>query len=221
MASWVEDFVGALAEVQLPNVFNPYADVCPSHDLPGAPTVRRNNLAKVLDRQLVMGTDTIWVGRDLGYRGARRTGLALTDERHLPEMASALGVDGIEKSTATSLDERTASITWGVLRRLPSVPVLWNAFPLHPHGPGDQQSNRQHTLKERAAALWSLEALVMKFQPRDIVAIGNDASIALTAMGLSHTKVRHPSYGGQAQFIDQMEQLYEISSLTEKQLRLI
>jgi len=31
-----------------------------------------------------LGSNTIWMGRDLGYRGGRRTGLALTDEAHLP-----------------------------------------------------------------------------------------------------------------------------------------
>lgn len=33
--------------------------------------------------------DAIWIGRDLGYRGGRRTGLALTDDVHMTHHAAA------------------------------------------------------------------------------------------------------------------------------------
>src|SRR5471030_1838685 len=80
-------FVNALSELKLDNVFNPYADTCPVHDRSDAVSARRRNLRGYLKAAAAIGVDTIWMGRDLGYRGGRRTGLALTDERHLPAMS--------------------------------------------------------------------------------------------------------------------------------------
>ena len=86
-----EGFVSRLADVELPNVFNPYQDVCRAHDEPDAPSKRRANLTTALAAALELDVRTIWIARDLGYRGGRRTGLALTDEAHLHEHARLLG----------------------------------------------------------------------------------------------------------------------------------
>ena len=75
--SRVKEFADALAAFHLPNVFNPYTDECPAHDYDGSSIVRRNNLIAVLEGALRVGVETMWFGRDLGYRGGRRTGLAL------------------------------------------------------------------------------------------------------------------------------------------------
>ena len=80
-------FVQALASIQLPNVFNPYADQCEVHDRANAAATRRKSLRSYLQAVESLGVDTIWMGRDLGYRGGRRTGLALTDEQHLAAVA--------------------------------------------------------------------------------------------------------------------------------------
>ena len=76
-------FTEALSRVHLDNVFNPYADVCELHDRPDAAARRRQNLELSLSRALELNVRTMWIARDLGYRGGRRTGLALTDEMHL------------------------------------------------------------------------------------------------------------------------------------------
>ena len=73
-------FVKALAAIRLPNVFNPYVDQCDVHDRANAPALRRRALRTYLEAIMTLGSDTIWMGRDLGYRGGRRTGLALTDK---------------------------------------------------------------------------------------------------------------------------------------------
>ncbi|MNE63150.1 hypothetical protein D3C80_1584820 [compost metagenome] len=99
-------------------------------------------------------------------------------------------------------------MTWDLIERLPVVPVLWNAFPLHPHEPGNSMSNRLHSKREREITSWTLRALVKEFDVSEVVAIGNDASDALEGMGIRHTKVRHPSYGGQAEFTGKVAKLY-------------
>jgi hypothetical protein len=45
--------------------------------------------------------------------------------------------------------ERTSTVVWDMLARIGERVLLWNAFPLHPHEPGNPLSNRVHTRAER------------------------------------------------------------------------
>ena len=70
-----------------PNAFNPYTDTCPKFDKKDAPQSRFDLLRKIMTVATEREIDSIWIGRDLGYRGGCRTGLALTDDRHVEEHA--------------------------------------------------------------------------------------------------------------------------------------
>lgn len=204
-------FADALAKTRLPSVFNPYSDCCPDHDRADAARVRRRNLVRCLDAALAEKVDTIWIARDLGYRGGRRTGVPLTDEVHLNHAAALMG--GIELDRATrgpAVAERTAAVVWSVLSRIGEPAVLWNIFPLHPHEPADPFSNRCHTRSEREATWPLLTALIAMINPRRIVAIGRDAGMALNGLDIKVEIVRHPSYGGQAEFISGVNRIYGV-----------
>ena len=195
-------FIAALADTCLPSVFNPYRDCCLVHDRPDAARVRKRNLMRFLEAALAVRVDTIWIARDLGYRGGRRTGVPLTDEIHLGQAGALLGGVALDRATrGPVVAERTAAIVWRVLNRIGEPAVLWNIFPLHPHESGDPFSNRCHTRAEREATWPLLTALIAMIQPRRIVAIGRDAGLALSGIGIPVHTVRHPSYGGQAEFI--------------------
>jgi hypothetical protein len=158
--------------------------------------------------------DALWIGRDLGYRGGRRTGLALTDDVHLSVHATRWNVSFERATTGSMVAERTAAVIWSLLARI-SVPVfLWNVFPLHPHEPDDPFSNRSHKPRERAAGEELLAELIIMLRPRRLVAIGNDAAkTAIRLAGISEvTQVRHPSYGGQSDFVRQVRGLYDLTS---------
>lgn len=207
-----ETFAAALAEIQLPSVFNPYRDICSEHDRHDASSVRRQNLVRCLEAALAARADTIWIARDLGYRGGRRTGVALTDEVHL-EPASVL-MGGIELERATRgpvVAERTSAIVWRVLSCIGEPVVLWNIFPLHPYEAGNPFSNRCHTRAEREATWPLLTALIEMIAPKRIVAIGRDAGLALSGISIPVQVVRHPSYGGQAEFIAGVQTIYGIA----------
>ena len=47
-------------------------------------------------------------------------------------------------------------------------------------------------------------------RPRRIVAIGRDAGMALAGLDIPVELVRHPSYGGQAEFIAGVNEIYGI-----------
>lgn len=204
-------FAAALAETRLPSVFNPYRETCSTHDRTDAADVRRRNLVGCLEAALATRVDTVWIARDLGYRGGRRTGVPLTDELHLGPAGVLMG--GIELERATRgpvVAERTAAIVWRVLARIGEPVVLWNIFPLHPHAANDPFSNRCHTRAERDATWPLLTALIAMIRPKRIVAIGRDAGLALSGIDIPLQVVRHPSYGGQSEFIAGVHAIYGI-----------
>lgn len=209
-------FVQALASIQLPNVFNPYADQCAVHDRANAAALRRKTLRSYLQSVEALGVDTIWMGRDLGYRGGRRTGLALTDEQHLSAVAGLYpGADAVKATLGPIVAERTAAEIWGVLRLLDVPPLLWNVFPFHPHEAGDSFTNRKFTAKELRVVDELNAELVRWLGIRSIIAIGQDAAGYGAQFGAPVECVRHPSYGGTTEFREGMRRLYKLKRRIE------
>jgi len=207
-----KSFAAALSRTRLPSVFNPYVDSCPVHDRADAARVRKRNLVRFLNAALEAGVDTIWVARDLGYRGGRRTGVPLTDEVHLGHAAALMGGINLERATlGPVIAERTATVVWDVLSRIGQPVVLWNVFPLHPHEDGDPFSNRCHRRAEREATWPFLIALIAMIRPKRIIAIGRDAGLALNGINIEIEIVRHPSYGGQTEFVAGVHRIYGVS----------
>ncbi len=154
----------------------------------------------------------MWIARDLGYRGGRRTGIPLTDDVHLPLVGRLLS--GVELQRATKgpiIAERTAAVIWRVLTQIKQPVLLWNVFPYHPHEPNYAFSNRAHTATEREITFPLLRALIGMFQPRRLVAIGRDARQALDCMDIQVATVRHPSYGGKSEFVSGVFKLYGVT----------
>lgn len=213
MNAHIRSFTDALSAVQLDNVFNPYADHCALHDRPDAVARRRQNLELSLSTAVNLDVRTIWIARDLGYRGGRRTGLALTDEMHLNAYSTLFRGLPVEKATkGPAVGERTANVIWRMLARIDEPVFLWNVFPLHPHEPNDPMSNRCHTARERDACGEFFHRIVDLLQPEKIIAIGGDAHRAVESLGINSVRVRHPSYGGQNVFIGQIEEVYSLDT---------
>jgi hypothetical protein len=216
------EFVSSIQDIRFANVFNPYADRCDVHDVEDAPNRRARALLGMLEAASHTEVDAFWIGRDLGYRGGRRTGLALTDEVHLPIHAMRWNVS-VERATAgTMVAERTAAVIWSMLASVTAHVFLWNVFPFHPHDPDDPFTNRAHSAREREAGEEVLSELIRMLRPRHLVAIGNDATkSALKIGGIGPVvQVRHPSYGGQRDFIQQVACVYDVPIET-KQLKLL
>ena len=202
-------FVAALSKIELPSVFNPYRDRCELHDLADAPALRRRNLRSYLGAIESMAADTIWMGRDLGYRGGRRTGLALTDEKNLPALAVSYPGARPEKATrGPVVAERTAAEIWAMLERLRRRPLLWNVFPFHPHESEAPFTNRKFTTRELGQALELNRALVSWLKIKRIVCIGQDAAAYASSLGVEVDCIRHPSYGGVKDFRAGVARIY-------------
>jgi|SRR6478672_5691286 len=206
-------FVEAVADLRFENCFNPYADRCDVHDHDDAPRRRAAALSAIVERAAKKPIDAIWIGRDLGYRGGRRTGLALTDDVHIEQHARRWNMIAERSTIGTAVAERTAAVIWNVLDKIDSEIFLWNVFPLHPHEPNEPFTNRQHNSHERRAGEELLETLISLLRPARIIAVGNDAAAAAgrIASNAPVICVRHPSYGGQTQFLQQISDLYGIA----------
>jgi len=205
-----EQFIQVLKRASFENVFNPYSDRCKQYDTEDAPDKRCRALLALLRAAAKVEVDSLWLGRDLGYRGGRRTGLALTDDVHVSDHAARWGVD-IERATlGPMIAERTAAVIWKIIGRITDPIFLWNVFPFHPYRPDQPLTNRSHNSMERKVGEELLSELICMLKPRRLIAIGNDAAdTAARLIGRVHfTRVRHPSYGGQRTSLTQIESLY-------------
>src|SRR5208282_2509608 len=151
---------------------------CAVHDVKDAPLRRSLALLQLLLVASANEIDALWIGRDLGHRGGRRTGLALTDDVHLPIHAARWNISVERATTGSFMAERTAAVIWSMLAVVNAPVFLWNVFPFHPHEPDAPFSNRSHKPNERAVGEALLAELVAMLRPRRLVAIGNDAAKA-------------------------------------------
>jgi len=207
--------IQALKGLSFKNAFNPYVDRCSVHDTAHAPELRERHLSHMLECAHRVDLDAIWVGRDLGYRGGRRTGLALTDAVHFPDHLQRWGLPPQALTYGKPVAERTATVVWRVLPRNPVPVLLWNVFPLAPFREGAEFSNRAQNAREREAGMDILDRIIGYVEPGQIIAIGNDAFSAVSAAFPRKRirKARHPSYGGQSEFLANMEAVYPQASL--------
>lgn len=196
----IADLAAAPAPPDAVNMYAPWG--------PPGNAVRRANLALALRLARARGPDLLLVGEAPGYNGARRTGVPFTSERLLLEGLGPLGQFGAERGFAIATDdgrtagEQTATIVYRELRELGLFAAGWNAYPLHPHRPGDDQSNRPPRAAELALGRPFLARALALFPGVPAVAMGNVAAASLAALGVSYVKLRHPAQGGARSFAE-------------------
>jgi uracil-DNA glycosylase len=206
-----QQFIGRLSQISFPDVFNPYRDLCNEHDHSESPAIRRLNLQRYIEATLARNADSLWLGRDCGYRGGRRTGIALTDELQLETLERHFGFAGISKATVgMPVKERTATEVWKIIQEVNASVFLWNVFPFHPYETGNPMSNRRHTAREFNACKDFLCSLIDWLRPKRILALGADAYKAVLHVGFKASLVRHPSYGGHIEFAEAVRVLYDL-----------
>src|SRR5205085_12085699 len=81
-------------------------------------------------------------------------------------------------------------------------PALWNALPFHPFFAGEPNTNRVPASAELEIGAPFIEWMLRLFPIETVVAIGNQASISMTRLGIAHERVRHPSQGGKNKFVE-------------------
>lgn len=202
--------------------FNPYKDICEYFDAPNSHKVRKKNLEKYLEHFSKLDSIDLWVGRDLGYKGGRRTGIPFTSENNIDTLNLKLGLDlKIESKSKVISSEVSANTIWEIFNNLSNNIIFWNIYPYHPHEKGNQLSNRKFNREEEIFGLRILKALIDSLNINRIICIGNDSVNSLKKakiVDIPITSVRHPSYGGVTIFKNQMKDLYEINDIKQMNL---
>jgi uracil-DNA glycosylase len=208
------DVLDRIQQLKFDGAFNPYVESCIVYDRPRSPEIRSQILLSILEKATNITVDAVWIGRDLGHKGGRRTGLALTDDLTFERHLSRWHIDVERPTNGSAVKEQTATAIWDMLDQISQNIFLWNVFPLHPHPTDNQFSNRSHTAHERKAGEEVLSLICKLIKPSRIVAIGNDAANSARKLWPDMTvcKVRHPSYGGKKDFFKGIEQIYGFKS---------
>lgn len=205
----IDTFIDDLSAYEADRVFNPWKMNCEDVDVEGSFAIRCENLRTVLCACADASEVDVWIGRDLGWRGGRRTGVALVDEFSLADYAHSIEAEGLRKATVGPfMRERTATEIHLARSRMSQKLFFWNVFPFHPHEPGKPQSNRMHTRGEREVGLAFLKTVLALLPFGRLVTIGKDATNALQSVNMAGFSVRHPSYGGQNEFHRQIDAHY-------------
>lgn len=186
-----------------PAVTNPYAGGSVGAER------RRRNLARYLDLLAQVPAPVAIIGEAPGYRGCAVTGIPLTSRRVLAEVwpcwppLASLARD-LTADVDAPWSEPTAAVLWRhLMPLLQAPPLLWNAFPFHPHPPGDASANRRPSRAELAEGAPYLREILCLFRPRLIVALGRIAQQQLAGIGADAPRIlalRHPARGGATQF---------------------
>lgn len=171
------------------------------------------NLEIYLDH-LSSNPPALWlVGEAPGYRGCRETGIPFTSPAILAHCENKFFMENrhrfaLEKPTK----ESTATSIWASIESVLDMPLLWNAFPFHPHKSDSPHSNRALTTMERAEGVIYVRLVYEMFHPPHIIAIGRSAanSIETSLPNVRFHQVRHPSYGGAGAFRVGLEQVLSL-----------
>jgi uracil-DNA glycosylase len=191
-----------------PNLFNPWRDHCTDDERWNGPDVKFARLAAHLD----CVPEFILCGEAPGYLGCRHSGIAFTSERLLLEgkIPRISPIGRRLTGRARPYSEPSATIVWNALYKLgiEKRTILWNALQLHPHKPGNSQSNRTPTSAEIELGRPALRMLIAEFPTAKVVAVGRKAEGLLNAMGVvPAATVRHPANGGATKFAQGLELL--------------
>jgi uracil-DNA glycosylase len=192
----------------LPTLFNPWHDHCSDDEAGNGPDEKLARLAAHLD----CDPEFILCGEAPGYLGCRHSGIAFVSERLLlngkiPRISS---ISHRLTSRPLSYSEPSATIVWKALYTLgiEKRSILWNALQMHPHRPGNEQSNRTPTSAEIEIGRPALQMLVAAFPLAKVVAVGKKAEGLLKSMSVvPAATVRHPANGGATAFAQGLELL--------------
>jgi len=183
------------------NVFNPWTERDERNDgVLNGPDARCQRLRA----HLRIRPAQILIGEAAGYQGCHVTGIAFTSERLLMTgTVPRIPTSGERLSTRhIPWSEPSATTVWKTLHGLglADTTVLWNAFPWHPHKPGNPQSNRTPTRAERRLGLVVLDSLLSTSPQATVFAVGRHAEGLLKEVGRAALPLRHPSMGGAVLF---------------------
>ena len=211
MTNKIDQFISKLSSFSsLTNVLNPYSEDNEFHE------IAKHNLRIYLERMLVNKPSSIFIGEAPGYNGCRLSGVPFTSERIL--FGDKVKNQIIDKdfgykvrSTDKLQTEQSATLMWEAFEKYQYYPLLWNAFPFHPHVSGKPQSNRTPTRAEQENGRTFILDLMDIYNIKEVYSVGNTAEESLNKLGIQNKKIHHPANGGKHDFIRGIDLTVEVS----------
>ena len=206
----IDCLIQALANAETAaDAFNEYALDCPLNAL------RRANLRRYLRTMAERNPDTLLLMEAPGYRGCRLTGVPVTSRKLIREGLPGLEMFGLDRGYCDVNEagferiygEQSATIVWGALADLGQLPLIWNAFPFHPHKLNQPQTNRRPRAAEIQLGTSFLQMVMRLWRFERVIAVGNVAYQSLGDAGIPCHKLRHPAHGGKNDFVAGLTQL--------------
>jgi uracil-DNA glycosylase len=204
MIDKVDSLIEALAGVRVASdAYNQYAPGDPNND------IRRHNLRLYFMQMVERQPSMLFVGEAPGYRGCRLTGIPLVSRKILVEGIPEWDLFGTARGYLVAADpgfeqiqgEQSATIVWNTLRDYGIAPLIWAAFPFHPHQPEKPLTNRAPRRDEVTMGKVFLQQVLGLLDFQRVVAVGNVAEGSLRSLGVECAKVRHPAQGGKNDFV--------------------
>lgn len=202
----LEPWFSMLAEIpDMSNVHNLYSNSTK------AGKTRLSNLKRYFEQVLATQPKVLLVGEAPGYQGTYRTGVPFCSESIMLRSASKHGFYGEGNGYMRVYHEErvwkepSATVVQRTMDELADPPLIWATFPLHPHKPGIELSNRAPNQAEVKLGSEILRQLIIIVRPEQIIAVGNVAESCLISLGYKPLKVRHPSHGGAKLFNEQLK----------------
>ena len=155
--------------------------------------------------------EILLIGEAPGYRGCRLTGIPFTSGDIIRKAEHSIFKDREnEIGLRQVVSENTATILWNFLSTNKSLPILWNAFPFHPHQRGFPESNRKPDISEIDEGKTYLKTIYNLFKPEKLCSLGRVGESILKEVFPNEKiiYIRHPSHGGKKAFIEGMHKVY-------------
>jgi uracil-DNA glycosylase len=174
-----------------------------------------NGVAGNLEHYLVamkklQGKRVLLVGEAPGHQGCRITGIPFTSGKVFEKISHPLLKTIKDNLVLNSIQaEPTATIVWNYLSTKNDTPLFWNSYPYHPHPKNILNKNRAPTSEEIEQGVYFLKKIVDIYQPTVIAGIGY-SGVECAERAFPNIKIeyiRHPSFGGKADFIEGMNKI--------------
>lgn len=196
----IESFVNDLGNYHADMTFNPWSETNDLFADYQGPQGRRNRLIAHMSCEPFL----ILLGDGAGFQGCATSGIPFTSERLIMEGAiPRVKPTGRLSGRPRPWSEPSASIMWRTLYEIgiAETKILWNAFPWHPHGPGNPASNRTPLAHETQIGGEWLDRLMSIYKDVPLVAVGKTSERLVKRLGINLTAaVRHPAWGGAPHF---------------------
>ena len=211
----INALIDDLSQARLPaDAFNQYAPRDENN------AIRRANLRLYLRAMAMRQPTAIMVMEAPGYRGCRLTGVPVTSRKVLLEGLPAPRMFGAAAGFRDVADagfervygEQSATIVWGALAQLETLPLIWNTFPFHPHKAGQPLSNRRPRKSETELGAAFLLRVLSLWRVQQVIAVGNVAFQTLGDLGIACHKLRHPAHGGKNDFVAGLNALLSVGA---------